>query len=176
MQSETMNYLVAVLNDRIQAEAAYSALEKDGLPMNSVSILGRGYKSADEYGLIDPNEEAGKQAKGMAIWLVPFGFVAGLAFNLITKLDTFPWAGELGNQLIGGVLGAIGGAMGSFFIGGGVGLIVGGGDALTYRNRLNSGKYLVVVKGSDALTRKATSILRQYDPENLQGYFYSSDV
>ncbi len=48
---------------------------------------------------------------------------------------------------------------------------MGGGDALTYRNRLNSGKYLVVVKGSDALTRKATSILRQYDPENLQGYF-----
>lgn len=171
-----MNYLVAVLNDRIQAEAAYSALEKDGLPMDKVSILGRGYKSADEYGLIDPNEEAGKQAKGMAIWLVPFGFIAGLGFNAITKLDTFPWAGELGNQLIGGVLGAIGGAMGSFFIGGGVGLVTGGGDALTYRNRLNSGKYLVVVKGSDALTRKATSILRQYDPENLQGYFYSSDV
>ncbi len=171
-----MNYLVAVLDDRIQAEAAYSALEKDGLPMDKVSILGRGYKSADEYGLIDPNEQAGKQAKGMAIWLVPFGFAAGLLFNSITKLDTFPWAGALGNQLIGGVLGAIGGAMGSFFIGGGVGLVVGSGDALPYRNRLNAGKYIVVVKGSDALTRKATSILRQFEPENLQGYFDASDV
>ncbi|MGV0027067.1 hypothetical protein [Phormidesmis priestleyi] len=171
-----MNYLVAVLNDRIQAEEAYSALERDGLPMESVAILGRGYKSADEYGLIDPNEQARKQSKLMAFWLVPFGFVAGFCFNLITKLDTFPWAGELGNQAIGGILGGLAGGMGSLFIGGGVGLIVGGGDALPYRNRLNAGKYLVVVKGSDALTRKATTILRQYDPENLQGYFYSSDV
>lgn len=171
-----MNYLVAVLSDRIQAEAAYSALEKDGLPMEGVAILGRGYKSADEYGLIDPNEQAQKQSKLMAFWLVPFGFVAGFCFNLITKLDTFPWAGEVGNQVIGGILGALSGAMGSLFIGGGVGLIVGGGDALPYRNRLNAGKYLVVVKGSDILTRKATSILKRFEPENLQGYTDPGDV
>jgi hypothetical protein len=170
-----MNYLVAVLGDRIQAEEAYSALEREGLPMESVAILGRGYKSADEYGLIDPNEQALKQSKLMALWLVPFGFAAGFGFNLVTKLDTFPWAGEFGNQAIGGILGAIGGAMGSVFIGGGVGLIVGGGDALPYRNRLNAGKYLVVVKGSDGLTRKATTILRRFEPENLQGYFYGDE-
>ena len=46
-----MNYLVAVLSDRIQAEAAYTALEAKGLPMTGITILGRGYKSADEYGL-----------------------------------------------------------------------------------------------------------------------------
>lgn len=171
-----MNYLVAVLNDRIQAEAAYSALEKDGLPMDNIAILGRGYKSADEYGLIDPNEQALKQSKLMSFWLVPFGFAAGFSFNYITKLDTFPWAGGFGNELIGGVLGALSGALGSLFIGGGVGLIVGGGDALPYRNRLNAGKYLVVVRGSDGVVRKATSILRQFEPENLQGYVDSSDV
>ena len=44
-----MNYLVAVLPDRIQAEAAYTALEKEGLPIEQVSILGKGYKSADEF-------------------------------------------------------------------------------------------------------------------------------
>lgn len=166
-----MNYLVAVLPDRIQAEAAYSALEKANIPMETIAILGKGYKSADEYGLVDPNEQARKQATLMATWLVPFGFVAGYCFSLITNLDTFTaWAGEFGDHVIGGLLGAIAGAMGSVFVGGGVGLIVGGGDALPYRNRLNAGKYLVVVKGSDSLTRKATSILRQFDPENLQGY------
>ena len=165
-----MNYLVAVLSDRIQAETAYSALEAAGLPMDKISILGRGYKSADEYGLIDPNEEASKLSKLMSFWLVPFGFVAGFSFNLITHLQTFAWAGEVGNHIIGGLLGAVGGAMGSFFIGGGVGLAVGGGDALPYRNRLNAGKYLVVVKGSEGLTRQATAILRPLEPENLQGY------
>lgn len=167
---ESMNYLVAVLGDRIQAEAAYSALEKEGLSMDKVTILGRGYKSADEFGLIDPNEEALKQTKFMAFWLVPFGFVAGAAFSLVTQLKTFAWAGEIGDHLIGGVLGAIGGGMGSVLAGGGTGLILGGGDALPYRNRLKAGKYLIVVKGSETLTRRATNILRQFEPENMQGY------
>jgi hypothetical protein len=47
-----MSYLVAVLSDRSQAEAAYSALEQEGLPNTQIDILGNGYKSADEYGLI----------------------------------------------------------------------------------------------------------------------------
>ncbi|NET32302.1 MAG: hypothetical protein F6K19_09885 [Cyanothece sp. SIO1E1] len=165
-----MNYLIAVLSDRIQAEAAYSALEKAEFPMEQISILGRGYMSADEFGLIDPNEQALKQAKFMAYWLVPFGFVAGVAFSLSTNLSTFAWAGEIGNHLIGGLLGAGSGALGSLFAGGGVGLIVGGGDALPYRNRLNAGKYLVAIKGSQSMTNRAARLLSQFEPENIQGY------
>lgn len=170
-----MNYLVAVLSDRIQAEAAYSALEAQNLPMDKITILGKGYKSADEYGLIDPNEQARRQVKLMATWLIPFGFVAGATFSLITGLNTFAWAGNIGNHVIGGLLGAISGGLGSLVVGGGVGLIIGGGDALPYRNRLNAGKYLIVVKGSDSLTRQATTILRQFDPESLQGYVDNSN-
>lgn len=165
-----MNYLIAVLSDRIQAEAAYSALEQAELQMSNVAILGKGYQSADEYGLIDPNKRASQLARLMSFWLVPFGFAAGVTFSLITNLDTFAWAGEIGNHLIGGLLGAVSGAMGSFFVGGGVGLAIGGGDALPYRNRLNAGKYLIVVKGSEALTRQATRIIKQFEPENIQGY------
>ncbi|BAZ53212.1 hypothetical protein NIES4103_58850 [Nostoc sp. NIES-4103] len=162
-----MNYLVAVLQNRIQAEAAYLALEKEGI--NS-TILGKGYKSADEFGLIDPREQAKKQARLMAFWLIPFGFFAGFTFSVITGLDTFAWAGEIGNHIIGGLLGAASGGMGSVFVGGGVGLVVGSGDALPYRNRLEAGKYIVVVQGSETLTRQATRILRQFEPENIQGY------
>lgn len=171
-----MNYLVTVLKDRMQAEEAYSALEKAGLPMDKIAILGKGYKSADEYGLIDPNEQARKQAKLMAIWLVPFGFVGGACFNLITGLDTFAWAGEVGSPIVAGLLGAASGAMGSVFVGGGVGLVIGGGDSLPYRNRLNQGKYLIVVKGTETLTRQATRILREFEPENIQGYVDPSGV
>lgn len=165
-----MNYLVAVLSDRIQAEAAYVELEKAGLPVEQVAILGKGYKSADEYGLIDPNEQAGKQAKLMATWLVPFGFAAGVTFSLITGLDTFAWAGEFGNHFIGGILGAIAGAMGSVFSGGGVGLLFGSKDRVPYRQRLNAGKYLIVLQGTDSLIRQATSLLRKLDPESLKVY------
>jgi len=165
-----MNYLVAVLEDRIKAEEAYTALEKADLPKENFDILGNGFKSADEFGLIDPADQAWKQIRLMMVWLVPFGFVAGFTFNAITGLDTFEFTGRLGNQIIGGILGAGSGAMGAFFIGGGVGAAIGGGDALSYRNRLNAGKFLVVVKGSEALIRQATPILRQFRPENIQGY------
>ena len=164
------NYLVAVLADRIQAESAYTMLEKQGLPLNKINILGRGYKTADEFGLIDPNEVAQKQAKLMAIWLVPFGFLAGVGFSLATGLQTFAWAGEIGNHVIGGFLGSIGGTMGSVFIGGGGGIAFGSGDALPYRNRLNAGKYIIVVEGSQLLLQQATLILRKCDPEGIQTY------
>lgn len=164
------NYLVAVLSDRIQAESAYTMLEKQGLPMKQITILGNGYKTADEFGLIDPNEIAQKRAKMMAIWIVPFGFIGGVAFSLSTNLQTFAWAGEIGNHIVGGICGAIGGAMGSIFIGGGSGIAFGSGDALPYRNRLNAGKYLIVVEGSQLLLQQATTILRQSDLENIQSY------
>lgn len=164
-----MNYLVAVLEDRIQAEEAYSALEKDNLPMEEVDILGRGYKSADEYGLIDPATEAWKQVRRMAIWLVPFGFGAGFVFNSITGITIFQIS-PLGNHIVGGILGALSGAMGAFFVGGGAGIAFGTGDALSYRNRLNAGKYLVVVRGPEKQIRQATQVLRQFRPENIQGY------
>ncbi|MGB7084394.1 MAG: hypothetical protein WBD47_02490, partial [Phormidesmis sp.] len=165
-----MNYLVAVLGDRIQAEEVYTALESASITMDKVAILGQGYKSADEYGLVDPSEEAWKQIKRLALWTVPFGFAAGFSFNAITGLDTFPWAGVLGNQIIGGILGAGAGAMGGFFIGGGVGIGLGSGDALSYRNRLKAGKYLVVVKGSEGLISQSSRIIRPFRPENMQGY------
>lgn len=165
-----MTYLIAVLPNRIKAEEAYTALEKSGISPSQISIIGKGYKTADEFGLIDPKQQAKKRAILMAYWLVPFGFIAGYTFNLITGLDTFNWAGEPGNHIVGGLAGAVSGALGSIFVGGGVGLTTGSGDALPYRNRLNEGKYLVVVKGSEPLKNKATPILRQFNPETLQGY------
>lgn len=168
-----MNYLVAVLSDRILAESANLALEKEGIKN---TILGKGYKTADEFGLIDPKDQAKNQARLMSYWLVPFGFFAGFTFSLITGLNTFAWAGEIGNHIIGGLLGAGSGAMGAVFVGGGVGLLVGSGDALPYRNRLDAGKYLIVVQGSETLTRQATRILRQFDPENIQGYADTSSL
>jgi hypothetical protein len=165
-----MNYLIAVLPDRFKAEEAYTALEKADIAQSQINIVGKGYKTADEFGLIDPAEQAKKRAIFMAYWLVPFGFGAGYIFNLITGLNTFDWAGEPGNHILGGILGAIGGGMGSIFIGGSVGLTTGSGDALPYRNRLDAGKYLVIVQGSQSVQQKASRILRKFEPENLQGY------
>ncbi len=47
---------------------------------------------------------------------------------------------------------------------------MGSGDALPHRNRLDAGKYLIVVKGPEELMRRATQVLQQFEPENIQGY------
>ncbi|MEA5536696.1 hypothetical protein [Crocosphaera sp. XPORK-15E] len=169
-----MDYLIAVVSDRIQAEEAYTALEKAGIPTNQISILGKGYKTADEFGFIDPGQQAKKRAILMAYWLVPFGFIGGYTFDLITEVNSFDWAVEPFNHILGGVAGAIGGAMGSFFVGGTAGLSVGSDDALPYRNRLDEGKYIIVVRGTTSIKNKATEILRPLNPENLQGYSQSA--
>ncbi|MGB5595857.1 MAG: hypothetical protein WBM62_17735 [Crocosphaera sp.] len=165
-----MDYLIAVVSDRLKAEEAYTALEKAGIPTSQISILGKGYQTADEFGFIDPGQQAKKRAILMALWLVPFGFVGGYTFDLITGVNSFDWAVPPFNHILGGLAGAIGGAMGSFFVGGGVGLSVGSGDALPYRNCLDAGKYIIVIEGAISLKNKATAILRPLNPENLQGY------
>ena len=166
-----MNYLIAVLPDRFQAEEAYTALEQGGIPLTKIAIAGKGYKTADELGLIAPIKQAKKNAIFMAYWLVPFGFFGGYIFDLITGLDTFNWAGEPGNHIVGGILGAIGGAMGSVFVGGGVGWAINtGGDTIPYREYLDADKYLVLVENLGGLGDRAVPILRKLSPETLQIY------
>ena len=166
-----MNYLIAVLPDRINAEEAYTALEKSGIPLSKIAIAGRGYKSADELGLYDPKQQARKKAIFMAYWLVPFGFIGGYVFNLITGLDNLDWAGDPGNHIVGGILGALGGAMGSIFIGGGAGWATStADDTVPYRDYLDANKYLVLVENLSGFGDSAIPILRKFSPETIQSY------
>lgn len=165
-----MQYLVAVLSDRLQAETAYAALDAQDFPLNTVAILGKGFQSADEFGFVDPNQKVRQQALRMMTWTIPFGFAAGVTFSIISQLETFIWAGVWGNHIIGGILGAIGGAMGGLFVGGGTELIPLGWDALPYQRRLDAGQFLLVIQGSETLTRRATRILRPLNPASLKDY------
>jgi hypothetical protein len=165
-----MNYAIAVFLDRDRAKSACTALEKQGLPMDKIFIVGKGFKGVEELGEIDTKTTAKKQAKLMASWLIPFGFIGGIAFSVATGLHTFAWAGEIGDRLLGGLLGAIGGAMGGFFIGGGTSLAFKGGDDSSYTDLVNAGQYLVVVRGSQLSIQQATRILRELKPENLESY------
>ena len=166
-----MNYLIAVLPDRFKAEEAYTALEKAGIPLSKMAIAGRGYKTADEVGLYDAKQQARKKAKFMSYWLVPFGFIGGYVFNLITGLHNLDWAGDPGNHIVGGILGAIGGAMGSIFIGGGAGWATStAGDTVDYRDYLDANKYLVLVDNIGGFGDRAIPVLRNLSVDAIQNY------
>ncbi len=165
-----MNYLIAVLSSRIQVEAAFAALKADGMSDDKISIVGNGFQSADDFGLINPNDAAAMRSRQLAYGLIPFGFAAGYAFNWLTGIEILAVANNVINHVIGGLLGAGAGALGALFVGGAVGWTTGSGDALTYRNRINAGKYLIIITGADGVIRNATHILRQFEPETIQGY------
>ena len=164
-----MNYLIAVYPNRIQVEAACTALEKEGLPTEQISILGEGYKSSDEYGLVNPKQQAKNNLQRLSYWLAPFGFAIGYAFNLLTNIEIIP-GGGIFNHVIGGLLGGASGALVTMVVGDRVGVKVGNKDALLYRSRLDAGKYLIIFQGTEELVKKSNSILHSFQPENIQGY------
>lgn len=165
-----MNYLVAVLPDRQKTEEAYNSLKNQDLKMAQISVLGEGYQNADQFGLINPNRQASLRSNKMAYFSIPFGFAAGYAFNWLTGINVVGGLSPIANHIIGGVFGMAAGALGALLVGGLVGWTTSSGDAIAYRNRLNDGKYLIIAKGSDSLVRQATRILRQFNPEEIQGY------
>ena len=72
--------------------------------------------------LLNPALAQKDRQKTLATWLIPFGFIAGLSFSQMTDLKTFEDMG-FPNQLeklLGGLVGMISGALGSFFSVGGI--------------------------------------------------------
>ena len=76
----------------------------------------------DDIKLLNPDLDRKDRQKTLATWLIPFGFIAGLSFSQMTDLKTFADMG-FPNQiekLLGGLVGMISGALGSFFSAGGI--------------------------------------------------------
>ncbi len=71
--------------------------------------------------LLNPALARKDRQKTLATWLIPFGFIAGLSFSQMTDLKTFENMGFPNpfEKLLGGIVGMISGALGSFFSAGG---------------------------------------------------------
>ena len=65
--------------------------------------------------ILNPKLDRKLRQKSMQNWLMPFGFIAGVAFSNMTNLSTFGFLGlnNFGESLIGGFLGMCSGYLGS---------------------------------------------------------------
>ena len=72
--------------------------------------------------LLNPALAQKDRQKTLATWLIPFGFIAGLSFSQMTNLRTFADMGFPSQleRLLGGLVGMLSGALGSFFSAGGI--------------------------------------------------------
>ncbi len=94
---------------------------------------------------LNPSIARKRRQKGMATWLMPFGFFAGVTFTFMTDLDTFAFAGEVGSHLIGGLLGLGSGLMGSYAAAASVSSD--SDDRIrALRNRLEEGNWLLLLE------------------------------
>ncbi len=105
--------LIEPLNNKIESEdiniETSEELFFNQLNFNNIKIL-------------NPNLAQKERQKALATWLIPFGFIAGLSFSLMTDLKTFA---EMGfppqfEKLLGGLVGMVSGWLGSFFSAGGI--------------------------------------------------------
>ena len=161
-----MNYLIAVYPNRLQALSAFTALEKESLPNEQISILGEGYKIVDDYGIIQPNLQSEDNVKRLSYWLVPLGFVAGCTLFFFTNIEIITASNSI-DWIIGGLLGAIFGLLVAFVIASNIEPVVENEDAWLYQKSLNSGKYLIFVHGTEELIKKATIILHSFETEDV---------
>ena len=97
--------------------------------------------------LLNPALTRKDRQKTLATWLIPFGFIAGLSFSQMTDLKTFT---EMGfpnqlEKLLGGLVGMISGALGSFFSAGGINQET-VDDLRTIRKKSEEGFWLLILE------------------------------
>ena len=117
--------------------------------------------------ILNPKLDRKLRQKSMRNWLMPFGFIAGIAFSNMTNLSTFSFLGlnNIGELLIGGLLG-----MGSGYLGS----IVSSASINLNRNKeLRSiidfnkeGKWLILLENQIG-TELPWSLIKQSEPREI---------
>ena len=155
--------VVVVLESRRRLRELRDQLAALQPPLASLVAVGEGETPLEQVGELNPALARQRRQKGMALWLMPFGFLAGLTFTQITDLQTFAALGPWGEPLIGGLLGLGSGWMGSFVAAASVSSEV--DDRIrTLRNRLEEGSWLLLVEPA-AGTEVPWSVLQQAKPK-----------
>ena len=117
--------------------------------------------------ILNPKLDRKIRQSKMKNWLMPFGFLAGLAFSNMTNLTTFSFIGlnSLGESILGGILGMISGYLGSFFASASINL----NRDKEIRSLLNAnreGKWLMLLENQDGY-ELPWNLLKDSEPIDL---------
>ena len=90
-----MGLCVAVLLKDTGSRSELTAL-LEGQPGLQLRAVGAGGIEPETVVELNPALQRQARQRQMATWLLPFGFGAGMVFTFITNLDTFAFAGPVG--------------------------------------------------------------------------------
>jgi hypothetical protein len=148
--------VIAVYDSIDEAERAVEKLVEEGIPAESISIVGQGLQSEVKlHGFVTTGDVA-KQGAGVgATFGGLIGLLFGTAFFFIPGVGPLVVLGPLVDALVGAAEGALaGGLFGALF-----GAIVERQHIPKYEQYVRAGKYLVVAQGDPAVAERAHEVL-----------------
>jgi hypothetical protein len=151
---------IAVYSDHASAESAVRRLQKDGIPMKNISIIGKDFQAVEKpLGFVTTGDVAKSGARVGAWTGGIFGLLVGAAFLILPGVGAVVIAGPLAAALLGGIEGAVAGAAIGGLAGALVGLGVSKEEAIRYESQVKAGKFLVTVHGDALQIERAKSLL-----------------
>jgi hypothetical protein len=160
-RSKHSRLMIAVLPDESSAFEAYRLLQCHGISPENLALVGKGYSSPDSVGLFNPTHTTWRYAKRGMFWVGTFSILMGMFLHLIfnLQLPNLDWHQTL--LMIAstsGIIGiAIGGVIGTLY-----GWFFKSSLSISCRNCLDRGQYLLMLEGSETLTRRGREILDSY--------------
>ena len=163
-----LDSVVAVFHTHPEAEQAVKDLQRSGIDMHSVSIVGKDYHTDEQVvGYYNVGDRMKRWGKTGAFWGGFWGLLFGSAFFAIPGIGPILVAGPLvawivgaleGAALVGG-LGAVG--AGLYSIG------IPKDSVLEYETAVKSDKFVLIVHGTAAEVAKAKEVLDTSKPTRL---------
>lgn len=168
-KTSTRSSIVAVYPNHAAAENAVRSLQKEGFPMQQLSIIGRDFQTVEKpLGFVTSGTVAKEGAKVGAWTGGIFGLLIGAAFLILPGVGPVVIAGPLSAAILAGAEGAVAGAALGGLTGALIGLGLSKDEAIRYEAKLKTGKYLLTVSGDAAQIEKAKGILGASKPETTQ--------
>src|SRR5215471_17015695 len=158
-KTEGQATVIAVYPDHASAEDAVRQLQKDGIPMQNISIIGKDFQAVEKpLGFVTTGTVAKDGAKVGAWTGGIFGLLVGAAFLILPGVGPVIAFGPLSVALLGGVEGALAGAAFGGLTGALVGLGVSKDKAIRYESEVKAGKFLVTLRGDGPQIERAKSL------------------
>jgi hypothetical protein len=170
-----LNAVVAIYGSHVQAEEAVKKLQRAGIDMRTLSIVGKD-SHTDEHavGYYNTGDRMKYWGKTGAFWGGFWGLLFGAAFFAIPGIGPVLVAGPLVSWIVGGLEGAalVGGLS---VIGAGLyGMGIPKDSVVEYETALKTDKFLLMVHGMASEVEKARDIIESTRP--LQVTMHSAEA